>query len=105
MRFRNIYMGIGSILVLLIWVLTDPQLGFVQNMSFGASTIATVVLLLKTVLYAGVLHVTRKALMDYLDLEAFFKKAIQSPEGAGSATIAVALIYIAIAITIYAAVN
>ena len=105
MRFRNIYLGIGSFLVLLIWILTDPQIGLVQSLPIGASTLATVVLLLNTVLYAGVLHFTRKGLIDYVDLKKLYDRSMQTPEGAGSATIGIGLIYIAIAITIYAATN
>lgn len=105
MRFRHVYLGIGSVLVLLLWILTDPKIGLIQSLPIGASTVATIVLLLKTVLYAGVLHFTRKGLIDYVDLKKYFDRALQTPEGAGHATIAIGLIFIAIAITIHAATN
>ena len=104
MRFRNVYMGIGSLLVVLLWVLSDPNVGFVQGLPFGASTLATLILLLKTVLYVAVLHVSRRALMDYLDLESYFKKALESSTGSGLAVIGVGITYLAIAVTVYAAV-
>jgi multisubunit Na+/H+ antiporter MnhB subunit len=103
MRFRNIYMLIGSFLVLAAWVLSDPDLGVVQGLPFGSSTVATLLILSKTVLYVGVLHLSRKALVDYLDLEVLFEKARTEPTGAGLAVVGVGLILLALSITIVAA--
>lgn len=105
MRFRNVYMVVGSSLVLLLWILSDPDLGLIQSLPIGASTVATLVMLLKTVLYVAALHLSRKALMDYIDLEVYFKKALGTSTGSGHALVAVGLINIAIAIIIYAAVS
>lgn len=104
MRFRNIYLGIGSLLVILLWVLSDPDANIIQSLPVGASTVAMLVILLKAVLYVGVLHLSRKALLDYLDIEQYFKKAFQTPEGAGKALQSVGLICIAISIVILASV-
>lgn len=104
MRFRNTYLILGSVLVVLLWLLSDPQTALVQNLPFGASTIASLVLLSKTVLYAGALHFTRKALIDYIDLEEFFKMALKSPEGSGLAIVGVSIFCVAIAMLIQAAV-
>ncbi|MCK9516974.1 MAG: hypothetical protein M0Q87_13195 [Ottowia sp.] len=103
MRFRHIYMGVGSLLVILIWLLTDPDMGIISNMGFGASTVATLVILLKSVLYVAVLHLSRKALSDYLDMETVFKKAMETSEGAGRATMAVSIMMLAIAVVMFAA--
>lgn len=105
MRFRHIYMIIGSILTLLLWLLTDPDTGFIQNLGFGASTVATIVILLKSVFYVALLHMSRKALIDYIDLKPYFDKALQTSEGAGRALMAVAIMMIAIAIVMLAAVT
>lgn len=103
MRFRDIYMVFGGILVLFIWFLTDPDLGLITSLKVGGSTIATIVILLKSVLYVGILHLSRKALLDYLDLKKIFDKAMESAEGAGHASIAVALVMVAVAIVMFAA--
>jgi len=103
MRFRHVYMGIGTILVLLLWAMTDPDHGFIRALPFGASTVATIVILLKSVLYVGILHLSRKALLDYLDLGEVFKKAMNTSEGAGYAAMAIGLIMISVAIVMYAA--
>jgi len=105
MRFRHIYMGVGSALVIFIWLLTDPDLGLIDSMTFGAGTFATLVILLKSIVYVAVLHLSRKALMDYLDLETAMKKAMQTSEGAGKVVQGVGLMMIAIAIVILAAVS
>jgi hypothetical protein len=95
----------GSFLVLAIWLLTDPDLGILNQMSFGASTLATIVLTLKVVLYVAILHISRKALFDYIDMERVFQKAITTANGSGYVAIAVSIICLAISILIYAAVH
>lgn len=105
LRFRHIYMGLGSILTLFLWLLSDPDIGFIENLSFGASTVATIVILLKSVFYIAMLHLSRKALIDYVDLQPYFQKALQTSEGAGRALIAVAILCIAISIVMFAAVS
>jgi len=96
-------MAIGGILVTLLWLLTDPDTGIIENLPIGASTIATLIILLKTVLYVALLHLSRRALIDYIDFKIYFLKALESPEGAGYATIAISIIMVAISITMLAA--
>lgn len=102
MRFRHVYMGLGSLFVILLSILSDPDQGFIRALPFGASIVASIVILLKGLLYVALLHVSRKGLMDYFDLEEFFNKAKQTSEGAGNATIGFGLYCIAIAICIFA---
>lgn len=103
MRFRKVYVGLGGLFVILISLLTEPKTGIVRELPFGAGTVATIVILLKGILYAGLLHVTRKGLMDYFDFEKAFKKAMETSEGAGRAAIAAAIYAVAMAVVIYAA--
>lgn len=105
MRFRHVYIGLGTLFVLFISLITDPDSGLLQSLPFGAGTIATVVILLKAILYTGLLHITRKGLLDYFNFEEFLNKAKQTSEGAGNAIIGVGLYCIAMAIVIYAAQN
>lgn len=103
MRFRYIYMGLGSFLTILLWLLTDPDSGFIENLPFGASTVATIAILLKSVWYVAFLHLSRRALLDYLDLKSYFDKAMQTSEGAGRALVAVAIMMVAISVVMFAA--
>jgi len=102
MRFRHFYMGIGGLLVTLLWFLSDPDIGIVQNLTIGASTLSTLLILLKTILYIGMLHISRRALLDYIDLKVYFIRALESSEGAGLATIAISIIMLAISVVIIA---
>lgn len=104
MRFRHKYMLVFSILTIVAMFLTDPDSGLVQNLPFGAGGIATLLILLKSVLYVTMLHLSRRALFDYLDLEEYFLKAKETPEGAGKALQGVAIAMVAIAIVILASV-
>jgi len=102
--FRHIYMGFFFVLVLLGNFLADPDVGFIQNMPYGAGFLATILDLTKVVVYATMWHVTRKGLFDYLDLEEYFVKAKETPLGASIALIAMALNNLAIVWLIYAVV-
>ncbi len=104
MRFRHTFITLGGLLVTLCWFLTDPDVGIVQSLTVGASTIATILILLKTVLYVGMLHISRRALIDYIDLKVYFIKALESSTGAGLATIAIAMIMLSISLVILATV-
>lgn len=105
MRFRNVFLLIGGLLTTAVLFLSDPDGGFVQNLPFGAGTITTLIVLVSSILYIGVLHFGRKALLDYIDLRDYFKKALLTPEGAGLALVAVAGMMISIALVILAAVK
>lgn len=105
MRFRYVYMGIGSILVVLVMLAADPDGGIITGLSFGSRTLASLIIMLNIVLYVVALHLSRRALMDYLDLQQFIEKASQTPEGAGRVVQAVAIVMLALAVLIYGAVH
>lgn len=103
MSFRHIFLGIGSFLTILVLLLSDPDSGFVTNLPFGAGTLTILVILVSSILYIGLLHLARKALMDYVDMGEFFKNALRTPEGSGLALIGIGLMMVAISIAILAA--
>ena len=102
MRFRHLLLGLGSILTIAVLLLSDPDNGVIQNLPFGSGTVSTLIILLTSILYIGLLHLGRKSLMDYIDLEQYFKKALSSSEGSGLAIIGVGTMMVAIAIVIFA---
>ena len=103
MRFRHVFMGIGSILTVAVLLLSDPDGGLVQNLPYGSGTVSLLITLLISILYVGVLHLARKGLFDYLDLSVFFKKALESSQGSGLALIAVGLAMVSVSVVILAA--
>ena len=105
MRYRDVYLGIGSLLVIIILFLTDPDNQIVHNLPFGAGVISTLIILITGILYVGLLHVSRKGLLDYIDLKEFFEKAKLTPEGSGLAIVGIGLIMVSIALVILAAVK
>ncbi len=66
MRFRDIFLGLGSLLVLALLFLTDPAANVIGQLPIGASTINVLINLVISLLYVGLLHCSRKALVDYL---------------------------------------
>lgn len=102
-KFRYYFMGLGSLLAILMLFLIDPESKLVTGLPFGAAVIPKLGGLLATIITLAMLHFGRKSLVDYLDLSSIFAKAIETPQGAGLAAVAVGLIYVAVAITILAA--
>lgn len=103
MTFSRIYMVLGGLLVLIVLLLSDPDSGLIQNLPIGAGTVTTLIILLTSILYVGMLHLSRKALLDYINLKEFFQQALRTPEGSGLALIGIGLIMVAISIVIVAA--
>lgn len=100
--FRRIYMLFGSILALILGFLIDPDSTFVQNLPMGASTIVMLAAILKAVLFVAFLHLSRKGLYDYIVMGEVYRKAMESPVGAGLFAISIALAMIAIALCVIA---
>ena len=101
-RFRNLFLVVGTLLVLTLWVLADPDLGIIQGLRIGSSTIATLLFMTKGILAIGILYICTKGMMDYpiSDFEKLGMRAVKSPEGAGLYSIAVAIKTLAFALII-----
>lgn len=86
MRFRNLFLMLGSALVLAALFITDPDQGL--NTGFWTLSLA------KGVVAVAFAHFARKALFDYVeaDLQDLFAQAKLSPTGAGLALVAVAIV-------------
>lgn len=103
MRFRNIFLGVGSLFVFFLVFFSDPSVGLIGQLPFGSSTLGLFINIVISLFYIGLLHFARKALMDYIDLEVFFKKAYESSQGAALALIGVGLMMVSIALVVIAA--
>ena len=105
MRFRNLYVIVGSFTTLLLLFVSDPDAKLIQNLGGFASTIIVLTIIAKGILGAALLYVTRKAMMDYpiADFQKLGENANRTPEGAGLYAIAMAIMTLAFAITIVGA--
>ena len=100
MRFRYVYMVLFTLLAFSLMFLTDPDNGIIQNLAYGAGFVATIVLLTKVVVYVSMLHISRKARFDYVDLQKYFTKTVESPLSASIALIAAAIFTLCITLII-----
>ena len=92
-RFRNLFLGVGSLIVLATLFYTDPDNGLSTGMlllGLGAGLLG--------VAFA---HLARKALHDYpeADMQRLFKKAGETSTGSGLALIALAIVFSALLIS------
>lgn len=102
---RTTYVWIVGLLVIALSLLTDPDSGFIQQLKWGAGTVATLIVLSKGVLYATLVHYTRKGLLDYFKLEEAWNVCKNNPVAAGLFSIAVAVFTLAFSLAIYTAVT
>ena len=102
MRFRYVYMGVFTLIGLILLFLVQPDVGIIQNLPFGAGLIATLSSVFLVTLYVAILHYSRKGLFDYVDFEELLNKAKEESTGAGLFAIAVAIAMLALAILISA---
>lgn len=99
-RARNIYVGLGCLLVVILLILVDPDHGLIRQLPFGAGAMVTLVYMAKGILGSSLLYITRKAMFDYpeADLRSIARDARRTPEGAGYYAISIAIQTLAYAI-------
>lgn len=104
MRIRNLFMLTTFVIASLLFTITDPDTGWISNLPFGASTIATFTQIFMVFIWIPVLHFARKFLLDYdtADFNLLGKNARRSPEGSGSMAIAVSIMTLAFSVLISA---
>lgn len=88
MRFRYVFMGLGSVAVVAALVLTDPDGGLATGM-----LLLSLVTPLLAVAFA---HLARRALFDYLQLGRIVERAQQSATGSGLVFVGVCIVLAAL---------
>lgn len=88
LRFRHVFMGLGSAAILAALLVTDPDKGLMTGM--------LVMALATPVLAVAFSHLARKGLFDYLDLKTVADKAQQEPTGAGLVFVGVCIVLAAL---------
>jgi hypothetical protein len=102
MRPRNAYMVYGTIVVSMLMLLADPDLNFISYLPFGAEQLVLLTIIGKSILYAILLHVTRKGFLDYdsADLGKLFETAKETPQSSAIAIVGIGIIMVAFALVI-----
>ena len=85
-RFRHVFIGLGTAAVVAGLFYTDPE--------HGAVTVAFLQQFVTPIIALGIAHLARKALFDYpeADGRTLFQKARESSVGAGLALVALAMV-------------
>ena len=95
MKYRDKFMLIATGIVLLALFASDPDIGFLQALPFGGSTLAGLLIFSKAIIALAFAHYGRKVLFDYPegDFQKAAAKALESSIGAGLLTLAYALVF------------
>lgn len=102
-RFRYVYMCLFTILILFGLFASDPDVGWIKDLPVGATFVANNLIALRIITFVTLLHLSRRALIDYVRLGRFFFKALETPAGAGLAIVGVGLFMVAISLVMIAA--
>ena len=102
LRPRSNFLIYGTLLVIFVLFLSDPDLGIIQNLGVGAGTITILISVLVAILCIVLLHLARKSIFDYqsADFDTLLERASRSPEGAGMSAIAVSIMTLAFAVVL-----
>ena len=105
-RKRNRNLIMYTAIAVGLWIITDPDLGYFQNMRYGAPLLSMLTAAASVVFFILAFHIVRKVLFDYpeADFRSMLKLARKSSAGAGMAAIAIGLMMLAISIIIAAVV-
>ena len=66
-NFRYIYMGVGSIFAVLLWVLGDADVGFIQNLPYLSGLVATATYFFTIIIFVWLFDMSIIAMFDYVD--------------------------------------
>lgn len=88
---RNSYTVWLTSLVVFILFLVDPDSGLIQNLPFGASAVATLVISLRPIIIITLIHCTRKWIFDYVDLSRIYSSVMESENHVAQAIFALAM--------------
>lgn len=104
LNFRNIALIVGVLITIVFLYLVDPEVGLLKNLSAGSMVVYYLVLLSRATLVVALVHIFRKILFPYpeADFRVMLANALASPEGAGLASIAIAIMVLAISATVIA---
>lgn len=84
MRFRTIFLGLGTLLVALALFMTDVDK--------GASTAIWFLGAASGIIVVALAHISRKGLFDYLDMGEYARKAAETPLGSSIVFLGVCLV-------------
>ena len=102
-RKRNIHNVYLTVLILAALFAIDPENDYVRGLlPWGATTVVQIINTLKVVVGVAMLHYSRKALFDYIDMGDLYEAVMKAPEeirGIAAAVFACAVGLFAIAIS------
>lgn len=94
---RHWYLFAGAAIVLVLLALVDPDVGVVQSLPVGGSTVAWLIQVLRGLFVVTLCYITLSSLLDFdpeADLLKLIKKANDTEVGSGLAAIALAIIFV-----------
>jgi uncharacterized membrane protein len=105
MRKRNKITYASLFVSAMLWILLDPNQGFVQDLPIGSSLAVVLLYASKVTFLWTAVHYMRKSMFDYIDFNSLVRKATETPVGAGLACVSIGLVLIAASLVALAAMS
>lgn len=102
LNVRTIFFGVGSIIVILAMLLTDPDGGLIQNLPFGSSTATFLIYLSTCFIGIALLYLCERVMFSYVIYQDVYNRALKTENGPGMIMIAISLQSIAFALVFIA---
>lgn len=105
MKNRKSIAYMSLILSSLLWILFDPNQGFVQDLPFGSTLAVLILYLSRAVFFWTAAHLMRKTMFPYVDFKKVYESSITTSTGAGLFSVGFGLIMIAVSVVVFAAIS
>lgn len=96
-RLRNCFLAGGSLAVLALLILTDPDAGYFAGiLPFGSTTLVWLISLARGIVAVAFAHYSRKALFDYkeADLANILRNSLKTSTGSGLAFLGICIVLV-----------
>ena len=93
----------GLMIMVVSWILTDPDLGLINDLPFGSNLVTVFTYASRAMILIALLHYCRKAVSDYFDMETAWRSVKDNPMAVAIYTLAIAVMTTAFATVIAAA--
>lgn len=103
-KVRWIYMILGGLLAVALWVLGSPEVAFIQDLPFLAGAVAFATYYFSIILFVGLFDISLKAMFDYIDYykvireiltEGSIANKVEMMKAMGLFAIALAIVFVA----------
>lgn len=98
-KYRTILYIVAPILIILVMVAADPDVGWIRNLGFAPSTLSWLIMMFTTLLFVGLLHIGVRGSFDYIHFEKLLRETYEKKDPIANALIFIGTALYALAVS------